>query len=275
MPTWICTGCGVEHAHSDTRPPENSCVLTSEVVSIEERGDLPPHGTWTTLEALAAQPHHTEYADHGRGVHSLRRVPRFAIGHRSFLVQTAHGNLLWDAPSYLDDDVVALVRRLGGVAAIAASHPHMFGAQLSWSRAFDRVPVYVNALDQEWLPQQDLLIELWHDEVEPVPGVRLVHVGGHMRGSSVAITADGTLLAGDTISGGLARDWVSFQRSFPKNIPLSAAVVQRIVTRLDAYDYDRLYTLGGDEIDSAAKDVVHRSAETHIRWVSGEFDHLT
>ncbi|GAS90945.1 predicted protein [Mycolicibacterium brisbanense] len=250
-------------------------MLTSEVVSIEERGDLPPHGTWTTLEALAAQPHHTEYADHGRGVHSLRRVPRFAIGHRSFLVQTAHGNLLWDAPSYLDDDVVALVRRLGGVAAIAASHPHMFGAQLSWSRAFDRVPVYVNALDQEWLPQQDLLIELWHDEVEPVPGVRLVHVGGHMRGSSVAITADGTLLAGDTISGGLARDWVSFQRSFPKNIPLSAAVVQRIVTRLDAYDYDRLYTLGGDEIDSAAKDVVHRSAETHIRWVSGEFDHLT
>jgi hypothetical protein len=52
-------------------------------------------------------------------------------------------------------------------------------------------------------------------------------------------------------------------------------VVRRIVDRLDAYEYDRLYTLGGDEISHAAKDVVHRSAETHIRWVSEEFDRLT
>jgi len=51
-------------------------------VSIEERGDLPPHGTWTTLAELASQSHRTEHVDHGRGVHSLRRTPRFAIGHR-------------------------------------------------------------------------------------------------------------------------------------------------------------------------------------------------
>lgn len=274
MPTWICTGCGVEHPDSATEPAD-SCVLTSEIVSIEERGDLPPHGTWTTLEALAAQPHHTEHVDHGRGVHSLRRAPRFAIGHRSFLAQTAQGNLLWDAPGYLDDEITDLVHGLGGVDAVAASHPHMFGAQLSWSRAFGGVPVYVNALDEEWLPGPDPLIQLWSGELEPLAGVRLIHVGGHMRGSSVALTADGTLLVGDTISGGLARNWVSFQRNFPKHVPLSAAVVRRIVDRLDRYDYDRLYTLGGDEIDSAAKGVVRRSAEIHIRWVSGEFDHLT
>ncbi len=272
---WICTGCGVEHESADDQPPGPVCVLTSEVVSIEERGDLPPHGTWTTMEQLAAQPHHTEHVDHGRGVHSLRRAPRFAIGHRSFVVQTSTGNLLWDAPSYLDDEIVDLVRGLGGVVAIASSHPHMFGAQISWSREFGGVPVYVNELDQEWLPQADRLIELWGDEAQPVPGVRLIHVGGHMRGSSVALTPDGTLLVGDTITGGLARNWVSFQRSFPKHVPLSAAVVQRVVDRLSPYDFDRLYTLGGDEIETAAKDVMHRSAETHIRWVRGDFDHLT
>lgn len=103
-------------------------MFTSEVVSMEERGDLPPHGTWTTLDQLAAQPHHTEHVDHGRGIHSLRRTPRFAIGHRSFGVQTGLGNLLWDAPSYLDDEIVSVVHGLGGVAAIAASHTHMFGA---------------------------------------------------------------------------------------------------------------------------------------------------
>jgi hypothetical protein len=275
MPTWICDGCGVEHADSAAPPAEDSCVFTSDVVTIEERGDLPPHGRWTTHEELAALPHETEHVDHGRGVHSLRRVPRFAIGHRSFLVQTESGNLLWDSPSYLDDDIVGLVRRLGGVAVIAASHPHMFGAQLSWSREFGDVPVYVNARDREWLPRTDPVIELWQNRVEPLPGVQLLQLGGHMPGSSVALAADGTLLSGDTISGGLARDWVSFQRNFPKHVPLSPAVVRRLVDTLEPYEFDRLYTLGGDEINRNAKQVVRRAAESHIRWASGEFDHLT
>ncbi|WP_028927030.1 hypothetical protein [Pseudonocardia acaciae] len=275
MPTWICDGCGIEHPDSPQPPPADGCVLTSEEVAIEERGDLPPHGKWTTLERLAAQPHVTEHVDHGRGVHSLRRAPKFAIGHRSYLVQTGHGNLLWDSPAYLDDDILATVRDLGGVAAIAVSHPHMFGAQLSWSREFGDVPVFVNADDQEWLPRPDPAIVLWRGTARPLPDIELLQLGGHMKGSSVARTADGTLLTGDTISGALAPGWVSFQRSFPKHVPLSPAVVRRIVDALEPYEYDRLYTLGGDEIDSDAKRVVRRSAESHIRWASGEFDHLT
>lgn len=275
MTTWICDGCGVEHADSPLRPAPDSCVLTSAVVSMEERGDLPPHGQWTTLDELAALAHSTEHIDHGLGVHSLRRTPRFAIGHRSFLVQTGAGNLLWDSPAYLDDEILGMIRELGGVAAIAASHPHMFGAQVSWSREFGGVPVYVNADDQEWLPYRDPVIALWRDQLEPLPDVRLLQVGGHMRGSSVALTPDGTLLSGDSITGGLAKNWVSFQRSFPKHIPLSPGVVRRIVDRLEPYDFDRLYTLGGDEIDRDAKQIVRTAAETHIRWVSGEFDHLT
>lgn len=121
-------------------------MFTSEVVAIEERGDLPPHGAWTTLAELAAAPHRTVHVDHGRGVHSLRREPRFAIGHRSFVVQTRHGNLLWDAPRYIDEGIVGLVRDLGGVTAIAASHPHMFGAQLNWSEEFGGAPVYVPSM---------------------------------------------------------------------------------------------------------------------------------
>ena len=46
-------------------------------------------------------------------------------------------------------------------------------------------------------------------------------------------------------------------------------------SELGQYEHDRLYTLGGDEIDQDAKEVVRRSAESHIRWACGEFDHLT
>jgi hypothetical protein len=30
-----------------------------------------------------------------------------------------------------------------------------------------------------------------------------------------------------------------------------------------------------DEIDQDAKELVRRSAKSHIRWACGEFDHLT
>lgn len=273
MTTWICDGCGLEHPESDV--PPTACVLASDAVTDEERGDLGPHGQWTTHAETARQPHRTVLREHGRGVHSLRREPRFAIGHWSFLVSTAHGNLLWDPPAYLDEEVLGLIRGLGGVAVIAASHPHMFGAQVSWSHVFGRVPVLVNALDKEWVPRHDPVIEYWHDHADPLPGVELIHVGGHMPGSSVARTADGTLLSGDTIAGALTPGWVSFQRMLPRHVPMSAAVVRRIVDTLEPYDYDRLYTLGGDTLDHDAKAIVRAAATRHIRWVSGEFDHLT
>jgi hypothetical protein len=276
MPTWICDGCGLEHPDSPEPPPHDGCVLDRGEVGIEERGDGGPHGRWVTHEQLAAQPHNLQYRGHGRGVHSLRRQPRFAIGHWSFVAQTPHGNLLWDPPAYLDDEVVGLVRALGGVAVIAASHPHMFAAQVSWSHAFGRVPVLVNAADKEWVPRTDPVIGYWKDHTEPLSGIELIQLGGHMRGSSVARTSDGTLLVGDTISGVPQHPaWVSFTRNYPKLVPLSPSVVRRIVDRLDAYGYDRLYTLGDTIIDHDAKQVVQRSAESHIRWANGEFDHLS
>ncbi|SHF84717.1 MBL fold metallo-hydrolase [Streptoalloteichus hindustanus] len=275
MTTWICSGCGLEHPESPEPPA--ACVLNRGPVSVEERGDLGPHGTgWTTHEELAAQPHEVLHRDHGRDVHSLRREPRFAIGHWSFIARTPRGNLLWDPPAYVDDQILDKVRELGGVSVIATSHPHMFAAQVAWSHAFGRVPVLVNANDEEWVPRHDPVVEYWRDTVEPLPEIELIHVGGHMRGSSVARTSDGTLLVGDTITGVPVHPaWVSFTRNFPKIVPLSPAVVRRMVDRLDAYEYDRLYTLGGDTIDKDAKQVVHRAAESHIRWASGEFDHLT
>lgn len=245
-------------------------------VSDEERGDLGPHTRrWLTHEELAREPHTTAHRDHGRGIRSLRREPRLGIGQWSFLVRTPGGNVLWDPPAYLDDAVERLVRDLGGVAVIATSHPHMFAAQVSWSHAFDRAPVLVNIHGKEWVARPDPVIDYWEDEVEPVPGVRVVRLGGHMPSSAVAVTADASLLAGDTISGSLDPRWLSFQRNFPRHVPMSAAVVQRLVDQLRAVPFDRLYTLGGDTIEHDAFSVVERAAHRHIRWVRGDFDQLT
>ncbi|HKS49970.1 MAG TPA: hypothetical protein VJT49_33650 [Amycolatopsis sp.] len=71
-----------------------------------------------------------------------------------------------------------------------------------------------------------------------------------------------------------AAGWVTFMRSYPNRIPLSAGLVQRIVDRLEPYGFERLYGLLGGMVLADAKGAVKRSAERYIAWVSGANDHL-
>jgi hypothetical protein len=47
------------------------------------------------------------------------------------------------------------------------------------------------------------------------------------------------------------------------------------VRHVDRFTFDRLYGNVVDFIGSDAKRAVRDSADRHIRWISGEFDHLT
>ena len=61
------------------------------------------------------------------------------------------------------------------------------------------------------------------------------------------------LLTGDTVAGTPDEHWVSFMRSFPNKVPLSAAVVRRVADRVLALDFDRLYdNFGGQVLADAA-----------------------
>ena len=65
----------------------------------------------------------------------------------AFLVHA--GSVLWDCLSFIDDDTVAAVEALGGVSAIAISHPHFYATCVEWSRAFGGVPVFLHADDRD------------------------------------------------------------------------------------------------------------------------------
>lgn len=121
------------------------------------------------------------------------------------------------------------------------------------------------------------MIRSWSGTQDVLPGVQLVQCGGHFPGSAVAYWAQGcsrqgVLLTGDTIADVAAAGWVTFLRSYPNRIPLSPAVVERIVARLGPYDYERLYSLNGSGPDRDAKQAIRRSADRHIGWVRGDFD---
>ena len=192
---------------------------------------------------------------------------------------TPSGNLLWDPIGYLDADGVARVRELGEVAAVVASHPHMYGVQVEWSRRLGGVPVLVAEADRQWVARPDPVIRTWSGRREILPGVTLAQPGGHFPGSAVvhwtAADGKGVLLSGDTVFANPDRRSVAFMRSYPIHLPLSGAVARRVADHVDRLEFDRLYGNFANVIATDAKEIVRRSAERHIGWVNGDFDHLT
>src|SRR6185312_1067227 len=270
---WICRTCAVEQP--DTDKPPASCAICSD-----ERQYVRPTGQqWTTLAELAAAGRGGTVAEVEPGLYGITIEPSVGIGQRALLVRTGSGNLLWDPTGYVDDDLVAAIEEVGGVAAVAASHPHMFGVQVEWSHRFGGVPVYLQAADREWLQRDDPVVTIWDEKTEVLPGVALHRIGGHFPGSAVAhfVAADGrgVLLSGDTVAGTPDEHWVSFMRSFPNKNPLSAAVVAKVADRVMALDFDRLYDNFGGQVIGDAAEWVRRSADRYIGWVRGDFDHLT
>ena len=268
---WICATCAVEHAE---RVPV--CAICDD-----ERQWVPADGQrWTTLAELAANGTRVEITELEPDLYGLTTQESVGIGQQSKLLRTPAGNLLWDPVGFVDDDAVARVRALGEVAFIAASHPHMFGVQVEWSRALGGVPVLVSEADLEWVARPDPVIEPWSGEREVLPGVTMTQPGGHFPGSAVVHWAAGTdgrgvLLSGDTIFANPDRTSVSFMRSYPNRIPLSGAVVERIAEHVSRFDFDRLYNNFEGIVPADARDVVRRSAARHAAWVRGDFDHLT
>src|SRR5262249_22569821 len=130
--------------------------------------------------------------------------PKVGIGQQAHLVRTPAGNLLWDPTGYLDDHAIALIRDLGEVVGIVASHPHMFGLQVQWSRALGGAPVLVAEPDLKWVARPDPVIRPWRGTLTLLPEVTLIQLGGHFPGSAVAhwsagAGGNGVLFSGDTI----------------------------------------------------------------------------
>ena len=128
---WICTTCGTQFAPSREQPKECPiCRDTRQYIGHEGQ-------KWTTLPAMQADGFHNTIKEHEAHLLGIGTVPTFAIGQRALLVQTEKGNVLWDCISFLDDETVAAIQNLGGLKAIAISHPHFYSCMVAWAEAFD------------------------------------------------------------------------------------------------------------------------------------------
>jgi hypothetical protein len=267
VPAWICVRCGVQYPNT-ALPPHRCPLCEDERESVNRDGQQ-----WTTTSELARM-HATELRDEEPDLVGVGVTPSFAIGQRALLVRTPHGNVLWDCVSLLDGAARRLVDRLGGVSAICASHPHFYGAIVEFAEVFD-ARVFLPRADERWIQRRSPRIELFDDEVAPVPGVTVARVGGHFDGSAVlhwAAGGDGrgALLTGDTIMVVEDRGWVSFMWSYPNLVPLDAATVGDVAARVGRFRFARVYGgwWGHTVLDDGAE-VVRRSADRYVDRVGG------
>jgi glyoxylase-like metal-dependent hydrolase (beta-lactamase superfamily II) len=269
----ICVTCGVQHAPSEA-PPDRCVVCEDPRQYVGWAGQR-----WTTLDELRAG-HTNRVEEIEPGLTGIGTVPGFAIGQRALLVRTPEGNVLWDCISLLDDATVEAVRGLGGIAAIAISHPHYYSSMIEWSRAFD-APVHLHEANRPWVLRPDPAVRFFSgDELELPGGLRVVRLGGHFPGAAVlhwpsGAEGRGALLSGDVLQVVPDRRHVGFMYSYPNLIPLPAHVVERMARRALDLEFDRVHGAWWDlAIDRDAREAVRRSAERYLAALRSEEDEL-
>jgi len=232
--------------------PASSDVITSSdhirAGTLKAEGSQPPSGG-----AEIQSPHTAAHATGGR----------------------EPAGVLWDCISLVDDATVKAVWKLGGIRAIAISHPHFYASMIEWSRAFGGVPVYLHAADRQWVMRPDPAIHFWEGDTHELgDGVTLIRCGGHFAGSTALHWAAGAegrgaLLTSDTLTVVSDSRYLSFMYSYPNLIPLPKDAIEQIVRRVEPFAFERIY--GGwfeRVVAEDAKAAVARSAERYMGAIS-------
>ncbi len=264
---YICVTCGIQFKET-AGPPRNCPICDDERQYVGWDGQQ-----WTTIEDMKGKFRNVikqEEAD----LHSILTQPKIGIGQRAFLVRTPKGNILYDCVPQLDDATVKAVKALGGLSAIAVSHPHYYTTMVQWSHAFGKAPVYIHEADREWVMRPDPVVQFWKGKSKELfAGLKLVNTGGHFEGFQVlhwpaGAKGKGVLLSGDQPQVCRDRRWVSFMYSYPNLIPLPAKAIRRIVESLKPLEYETLYgAFPGLTVAKDAKAAVERSATRYLKAI--------
>jgi glyoxylase-like metal-dependent hydrolase (beta-lactamase superfamily II) len=267
MPLWICEQCGAQFPESGD-PPASCPICEDERQYVNWNGQA-----WLTRDELEKR-HKLVWCD-DLGLLGIGLEPSFAIGQRALLIPERDGCVLWDCVPLATPAAVAHVRSLGGLKAIAISHPHYYGAVADWSEAFGGAPVYLHRDDRQWVTRPHPSIVPWSGDTYSISDdIQLVRTGGHFAGGTVlhwraGADGRGALLTGDVAMVAMDRRSLSFMYSFPNYIPLNARAVQAIARAVAPLAFDRIYgAWWGRNIGANAKSAFDFSVRRYLAAIS-------
>lgn len=269
MQSHFCATCGTGFPPSKGPPAE--CPIC-----LDERQYLPPGGqAWTTLPDLL-KAHKSDIREVEPGLFGVGASPPIAIGQRALVIAQPGGGVMWDCTPLVTDEAVARIKSLGGLRAIAISHPHFFTAMNQWSEALGGVPIHLHADHRQYVLNEGPNVRYWQGERHDLgEGVTLVRAGGHFTGSTWMHWAGGAggkgaIFTADTIMVVPDTRWVSFMYSYPNLIPLPVREVHRIAGTTAPFAFDRIYAAWWDRVVTHdAKARLAASVERYVKAVEG------
>jgi hypothetical protein len=267
MPFWTCEQCGAQFP--DGREPPPSCpICEDERQYVNWKGQ-----TWVSREELSKR-HRLLWRD-DLGIPGLGLEPSFAIGQRALLLREPDGCVMWDCIPLATREAIEYVRSLGGLKAIAISHPHYYGAVADWSEAFGGIPVYLHGDDRAWITRPHPSIVPWYGESCRLSSdILILRTGGHFAGGTVlhwraGAEGKGALLTGDVATVSMDRRSVSFMYSYPNYIPLNAHSVRRIADIVEPLAFNRIYGAWWDRnVGADAKAAFNASVRRYLAAIS-------
>lgn len=264
-PAPICRHCGVESFDARIHSGLN-CPICSD-----ERQYPDPNGqVW--LNANELSDYRVDIRQIGKGAYALSANPNIGIGHTGYLLQSDQGWILWDPLPIVDGGLAwqgeDLSSSMEGLT-IAASHPHMFGAQSSWASEF-KGTVLVNEEDVSWVDSDRFSYQYWSRRLRIDKRAEIVTMGGHFPGSSYLYweSEDGEvwLFASDTTQI-RPNGRFSFQWSYPNMLPLGANEVNSMLGKLPEYLPTRAFDNFGRTVRGNIREKIVLSGEKHIQRI--------
>lgn len=179
----ICQTCGTQYPSTDV---PSICKVCSDIRSAVRT----PEQIWTDAQKISAGGYKNVFKEKEPGIIAVGTAPIFASGNRALLIQTGKprvcgpraslycitpsscpsldsramlsgsGNVLWDCITVLTAEAKAKIGELGGIKAMAVSHPHFYCAMADWAEAFD-APVYIHEAGREWVTDPSNRIQYW------------------------------------------------------------------------------------------------------------------
>jgi hypothetical protein len=267
MPLWTCEQCGAQFPESDVPPP--SCpICEDERQYVNWKGQR-----WLTSEELAGA-HRLVWRD-DLDVPGVGLEPSFAIGQRALLLRETDGCVMWDCLPLATPEAVQYVGSLGGLKAIAVSHPHYYGAIADWSEAFGGVPIHLHADDRQWITRPHPAIVTWAGGNKRLSDdIVLLRAGGHFAGGTIlhwrrGAEGKGALFTGDVAMVAMDRRSLSFMYSYPNYIPLNAEAVNHIADVVAPLAFDRVYgAWWGRNIAGDAKAAFDASVRRYLNAIT-------
>jgi len=271
MTPFICKTCCVEYAPGDV-PPEHCVICSDERQYVGHAGQH-----WTSFAELG-ETHGSDLRDQEPGLLGVGVIPSIGIGQRALLITHPGGGVLWDCVPYLDDSALAEIQRLGGVRALAISHPHFYAAMVSVSDRLGGPPIYLHQADADWVMRPDPRIRFWSGETHDLGhGLTLIRGGGHFPSSTMLHWPDGAegkgvLMTGDTMIVTPDTSRVSWMRSYPNLVPMAPEIVRGIVATTEPFAFDRIYAGWWDRVmREDAKANIEASEHRYIEALEGQF----